>query len=306
MSHTQTPPPHPDPTLPLSRDAWWQLTHTLETLLPGPLNDTPQALLARTHAALAKISDMAPVNSDEADLAAQCVACRAQAEETMRDLRRLDGSDDDKRRAQLNRMYVALIRTALSLRRQLQRMQADRREKEADTATTEAESWTRYIAAREMQQALAQPAGLTAEPPLPPALEYQTPQPDPVPPDISPPDIAEAAAAAPPLTSPAVPPPQPEPSPPSPRLPEPLPRPSPPFNPHPSRHAPAEEIQPRDLDQEVEYYAAVYPRRARQIRQYGGLPPDCTFGPPDEELLAALLASRSPNLLAIDADPGIL
>lgn len=56
-----------------------------------------------------------------------------------------------------------------------------------------------------------------------------------------------------------------------------------------------------DLEAEVEDYAIRYPRRVQAIRRHGGLPPDCAFGPPDGALLAALLRSRNPAVLAIDA-----
>jgi hypothetical protein len=57
---------------------------------------------------------------------------------------------------------------------------------------------------------------------------------------------------------------------------------------------------PRDLAAEADYYAIVYPDRARLIRKYGGLPPDCTFGPPDDDLLHAIVTGTSPALLTLD------
>jgi hypothetical protein len=57
---------------------------------------------------------------------------------------------------------------------------------------------------------------------------------------------------------------------------------------------------PRDLCAEAERYAAIYPRRAQQIRRYGGLPPDCSFGPPDDDLVAAIAGGTSPALRALD------
>ena len=53
---------------------------------------------------------------------------------------------------------------------------------------------------------------------------------------------------------------------------------------------------------EAEIYAALYPRGAALIRRHGGVPPDVTFGPPDEELVRALLESRSPLVRAVDAE----
>jgi hypothetical protein len=57
---------------------------------------------------------------------------------------------------------------------------------------------------------------------------------------------------------------------------------------------------PRDLAAEADYYAIVYPDRARLIRKYCGLPPDCTFGPPDDDLVHAIVTGTSPALLALD------
>jgi hypothetical protein len=70
-------PPHP--AIDLSTDLYCQLVYTLTDLLPPPLDDTPEALRARNHAAITKVAALLPVNANEADLAAQCIAARAQA-----------------------------------------------------------------------------------------------------------------------------------------------------------------------------------------------------------------------------------
>jgi hypothetical protein len=70
-------PPHS--VIDLSTDLYYQLVYTLTDLLPPPLDDTPEALRARNHAAIAKVAALLPVNANEADLAAQCIAARAQA-----------------------------------------------------------------------------------------------------------------------------------------------------------------------------------------------------------------------------------
>jgi hypothetical protein len=57
---------------------------------------------------------------------------------------------------------------------------------------------------------------------------------------------------------------------------------------------------PRDLLSEADYYAIVYPDRARDIRRHGGLPPNCSFGPPDHDMVRTLLSSNSPILRALD------
>jgi hypothetical protein len=55
------------------------------------------------------------------------------------------------------------------------------------------------------------------------------------------------------------------------------------------------------LAAEAEYYANIHPRRARSIRQHGGLPPNCDFGPPEDELVRAIVTGTSPALRALDA-----
>lgn len=53
---------------------------------------------------------------------------------------------------------------------------------------------------------------------------------------------------------------------------------------------------------EAELYAAMYPERARLIRRHGGVPPDATFGMPDDWLTRAIVNGRSPALLALDRE----
>jgi hypothetical protein len=61
---------------------YYQIVHTLTDLLPSPLDDSPDALRA-----IAKVASLLPVGANETDLAAQCLAARAQAEDVMRLLR---------------------------------------------------------------------------------------------------------------------------------------------------------------------------------------------------------------------------
>ncbi len=57
---------------------------------------------------------------------------------------------------------------------------------------------------------------------------------------------------------------------------------------------------PRNLPTEADYNALVYPHRAREMRHYGGLPPDCNFGPPDDDLMRAIVTGTTPALRALD------
>ena len=78
-------PPHP--AIDLATPLYYQLVYTLTGLLPPPLDDTQEALRTRNLAAIATLAALLPVNANEADLAAQCVAARAQADEMLRRLR---------------------------------------------------------------------------------------------------------------------------------------------------------------------------------------------------------------------------
>src|SRR3981081_955736 len=81
----------PQPALDLSTPLYCQLVYTLTSLLPPPLDDTPEAPHARHRAAIAKVAALLPVNANEIDLAAQCIAARAQAEDVLRLLRQHHG-----------------------------------------------------------------------------------------------------------------------------------------------------------------------------------------------------------------------
>ncbi len=48
----------------------------------------------------------------------------------------------------------------------------------------------------------------------------------------------------------------------------------------------------------AEEYALVYPERAALIRRLGRLPDGVSFGPPDDEVVQALIAGRSRELAA--------
>jgi hypothetical protein len=64
-------------------------------------------------------------------------------------------------------------------------------------------------------------------------------------------------------------------------------------DPGPSPTQPKSEPEP-DIDAEVRLYAALYPDRVARIRAAGGLPPRLDFGPPEPEIVAALLRGAVP------------
>ena len=142
---------------------YYQLVYTLTALLPPPLDDTPAALRARDLTAVAKVAALAPVNADEADIAAHCIAARAQAE----DMLRLAGrhGHDPALVAKLNRQYASMMRLWLSVHARLRRVQSERRKRDGNPATANEDAWARYIAERSMLEVvLAQPDAEPAEP----------------------------------------------------------------------------------------------------------------------------------------------
>ena len=117
------------PAIDFSTRLYYQLLYTLTDLLPPPLDDSPEALRTRNHAAIAKVAALLPVNANEIDLAAQCIAARAQAEEMLR-LIRVNAADVGLM-MRLNAQYGSMVRTSLSVHGRLMRVQAVRQKREA-------------------------------------------------------------------------------------------------------------------------------------------------------------------------------
>jgi hypothetical protein len=147
----------PRPAIDLPSHLYYQLVYTLTDLLPPPLDDTPQALRTRNLAAIAKVAALLPVNANEADLAAQCIAARAQAEDTLRLLRQHAGDIGVVMR--LNAQYASMLRTSLSLHGRLMRVQALRQKREAIEAAANQDAWTLHVAERSMVGVVAPDAG---------------------------------------------------------------------------------------------------------------------------------------------------
>jgi hypothetical protein len=141
-----SPPPHPATNI--SIQLYYQLVYTLTGLLPPPLDDSPQALRARNHAAIAKVAAMLPVNANELDLAAQCVAARAQADDILRLLR--ENADDIQVAMRLNAQYGSMVRTSLSVQARLMRVQAVRQKREAIEDAAKEDAWTLHVAEQSM------------------------------------------------------------------------------------------------------------------------------------------------------------
>jgi hypothetical protein len=165
--------PPPPPATNLSTHLYYQLVYTLTDLLPPPLDDTPEALRTRNLAALAKVAALLPVNADEADLAAQCIAARAQAEDILRLLRQ--HADDIAVVMRLNAQYGSMLRTSLSLHGRLMRVQALRQKREAIEGAANQDEWTQHIAERSMVGIVDPAAGL-AQPAWPEVAPATSPE----------------------------------------------------------------------------------------------------------------------------------
>jgi hypothetical protein len=144
------PPPHP--AIDLSPHLYYQLVYTLTGLLPPPIDDSPEALYTRDRAAIAKVAALLPVNANEADLAAQCIAARAQSEDILRLLR--ENADDIRLTMRLNAQYASMVRTSLSVHGRLMRVQALRQKREAIDGAANQDGWTLHIAERSMLEVL--------------------------------------------------------------------------------------------------------------------------------------------------------
>lgn len=74
--------------------------------------------------------------------------------------------------------------------------------------------------------------------------------------------------------------------------------PAPDRDPGPTPVEPQPEPKPEpthDFEADARLYAAMYPERAKRILEAGGLPPRLDFGPPEPELVAALLRGVVPS-----------
>ena len=138
----------PYPVIGFSALVCRQLVYTLTRLLPPPIDDNPTALLARNHAAIAKVAALLPVNANEVDLAAQCIAARAQAEEMLQLLRQHAGDIDLVMR--LNAQYGSMVRTSLSVHARLMRVQAVRQKREAIDGAANADARALHATERSM------------------------------------------------------------------------------------------------------------------------------------------------------------
>jgi hypothetical protein len=120
----------------LNRATYYQVTHTLRSLLPPPVTDTPEDAVRRDCAAIAHVASLLPATPDEANLAAQYVAAGAQALDCLRLARAHEG--DLRRMLQCIAQSARMMREAKSWRLALMRAQAAREAREGDETAREA------------------------------------------------------------------------------------------------------------------------------------------------------------------------
>ena len=185
---------------------------------------------------MAEIASMAPVNAEEARIAARSVIADAQARDCIRHARAL--FNDPIRAMKCQAQANHYMRTANAARSLLLRVQVARRKRDAVQASCEQDAWTIHATEGLLLAADGQPA---TQPPPPPKAEREPP-----PPPVTGDDDKFA------------------------------------------RYDTAEQ------------YALLHPRRAAEIRAYGGVPPTATCGPPEPETVLALITSTSPILQQID------
>ncbi|HUN41973.1 MAG TPA: hypothetical protein VMU81_16935 [Acetobacteraceae bacterium] len=127
-------------------------SHTMQNLvrmLPPPGQGTPDDYV---ELAIEQMAALAPANAAEACIAAQYIACTAQAADCMRRAQVADPATAQRWAA----CGASTLRLASSARKQLMQVQALRRKRDADPVTRAQDEATREACRRAMQQALAE------------------------------------------------------------------------------------------------------------------------------------------------------
>jgi hypothetical protein len=138
----------PRPAIDLSTPLCYQLVYTLADRLPPPLDDSPEALHARNHAAIPKVAALLPVDANDIDLAAQCVAAPVQAEEMFWLLRQ--HASDLSLVMRPNAQYGSMVRISPSVLGRLMRVQALRQTREAIEGAANQDAPALHVALRSM------------------------------------------------------------------------------------------------------------------------------------------------------------
>jgi hypothetical protein len=116
----------------LPSDTYYQTVHTLNSLLPPPVTDTPEDTARRDRAAMAHVASLRPADPEEANLAAQYVAASVQALDSLR-LARLHPTDP-AHVLKCTAQSASMMRQARGWRTALLRAQAARQKGDPEAA----------------------------------------------------------------------------------------------------------------------------------------------------------------------------
>jgi hypothetical protein len=157
--------PHSADLLP--KATYYQIAHTLRTLLPPPVTDAPEDVARRDLAAIAQVASLLPGSVEEADIAGHYVAAKVQALDCIRLARACP--NDPKVILQCTAQAAGMMRQALRWRALLQRLQTARQKLEQDPPAHEAAAAAEQRAAGLLAGALAQmpPTPAAAPEPVP-------------------------------------------------------------------------------------------------------------------------------------------
>jgi hypothetical protein len=147
-----TPQQPPDPADQRQRDVFDEASRTLRDTLPPPIDDTPEARARRDRFALAEVVALAPANLAEGGLATHCVLAMAHSDDCLR--LAAQHADDPKIARRLHAQAASMERMARDNRALLLKVQAERRKRQANEATREADARTEQYVLRQMTEAL--------------------------------------------------------------------------------------------------------------------------------------------------------
>ena len=261
---------HPNPFDQVTDSVFRYVVHCLyKDVLPSSVTDPAQVRLI-IDAGIAAVASMIPANAGEANIAVRVVTADANASACIGYADQLAGAYEfvaaGKCRAQANYFH----RTANAARALLLRVQAARRKREADRTTCDKDAWHEHCVVGLMVNATKGASASAPEPPPPPPAVTSGPCPQ------------ARSGDDPATTAPVM------------------------AGPRP-RARPGDDPATNDDDKFARYdiaeqYAAIYPRRAAEIRAHRGIPSAATWGRPDPDTVAALLASTSPLVLQADQE----
>src|SRR5579883_1272710 len=130
---THQPEPAAEPSLRLTEDFCQHLWRTLQAALPAA-GDTAEDRLRRDRAAVARMACLAPINADEAAIAAQYIAADAQAMDCLRLAQQ--HADDVAQVLKCTALAIRMFREARASRTLLERLQAPRSKPDSTAAAS--------------------------------------------------------------------------------------------------------------------------------------------------------------------------